>query len=105
MTDTGGLQIDGSRGEGGGQILRTALTLSLVTGRKIHVSRIRASRGKPGLAAQHLAAIRAAARISGGRGAGASLGSSELVFEPGEVRSSEYEPEVFFHIVLKAGIS
>lgn len=57
------IHIDGSRGEGGGQVLRTALALSVVTGRGFEISRIRAGRRRPGLGRQHLAAVRAAARV------------------------------------------
>ena len=60
------VEIDGSFGEGGGQILRTSLALSLITGRPLRLSRIRANRPKPGLAAQHLRAVEAAAAISRG---------------------------------------
>ncbi len=59
------LIIDGSAGEGGGQILRTALALSLVTGRPFQIDRIRAARRKPGLLRQHLTAVRAAVAVSG----------------------------------------
>ncbi len=59
--------IDGSEGEGGGQLLRTALTLSLVTGRPFRIERIRAGRQKPGLLRQHLTAVRAAAEVGRAR--------------------------------------
>ena len=72
MTDM--LDIDGSRGEGGGQILRTSLSLSLVTGRPFRIAGIRARRNKPGLLRQHLTAVKAAVDISGARVAGAELG-------------------------------
>lgn len=76
------LLIDGAHGEGGGQILRTALALSAITGRPIRVERIRANRRKPGLAAQHLTAVRAAAAICDARVAGDALGSMDLTFAP-----------------------
>ncbi|MHC5057934.1 MAG: RNA 3'-terminal phosphate cyclase [Planctomycetota bacterium] len=82
--------IDGSFGEGGGQILRTSLALSMVTGKPFRIESIRAGRKKPGLMRQHLTAARAAAEVSGGRLMGAEIGSTELAFEPGEVRSGEY---------------
>lgn len=82
--------IDGSFGEGGGQILRSSLALSLVTGKPFRIERIRAGRQKPGLQRQHLTAVRAAAEVSHARVQGDSAGSSTLVFEPGEVRSGEY---------------
>lgn len=77
------LIVDGSHGEGGGQILRTAVTLSALTGRPLRVERVRAGRPKPGLAAQHLTAIRAAAAVVGARLEGDDLGSTTLEFHPG----------------------
>ena len=74
--------IDGSHGEGGGQILRTALSLAAITGRALRIERIRAGRPKPGLAAQHLTAIRAAAAICGASVIGDELGSTTLEFSP-----------------------
>jgi RNA 3'-terminal phosphate cyclase (ATP) len=84
------ITIDGSEGEGGGQILRTALALSLVTGRPFRIERIRAGRQKPGLLRQHLTAVNAAVEVSGGRVSGAELGSLALSFEPSQVRGGEY---------------
>ena len=86
--------IDGSMGEGGGQILRSALTLSLVTGKTIRITDIRAGRKKPGLRPQHLAAARAAAAIGQARLTGDALGSRELTFEPGGVKGGENRFEV-----------
>ena len=76
------LIIDGSHGEGGGQTLRTSLTLSALTGRAITLTRIRAGRDKPGLKAQHLAAVRAAAAVCAAATEGAEIGSTHLVFTP-----------------------
>ena len=76
------LQLDGSRGEGGGQILRTSLSLSLLTRTPFRISRIRAGRAKPGLLRQHLTAVQAAAEIGGAETSGAELHSQELVFRP-----------------------
>src|SRR5687768_4345784 len=84
------LTIDGGRGEGGGQILRSALALSLVTGTPFSIRRIRAKRAKPGLLAQHLTAVRAAAEISGANVRGAERGSTEVEFAPGRVRAGSY---------------
>ncbi len=84
------LTIDGSLGEGGGQVLRTSLALSLVTGRPFRIERIRAGRRQPGLLRQHLTAVNAACEVSGARVTGAELGSRELQFEPGAVRGGEY---------------
>lgn len=79
------LIIDGSQGEGGGQILRTTLAMSLVTGRPVRVEGIRAGRSKPGLLRQHLAAVKAAAMAGAATVQGDELGSSSLTFEPGDV--------------------
>lgn len=84
------LTIDGSQGEGGGQILRSSLALSLITGRPFHMTRIRAGRQKPGLMRQHLVAVQAAAKVGGAKVSGTALGATELVFEPGNVRPGEY---------------
>jgi RNA 3'-terminal phosphate cyclase (ATP) len=75
--------IDGAHGEGGGQILRTALTLSAITSRTLRMVNIRATRRKPGLLPQHLSATRAAALITGATVLGDQLGSGELTFAPG----------------------
>ncbi|MCB1633619.1 MAG: RNA 3'-terminal phosphate cyclase [Xanthomonadales bacterium] len=76
------IHIDGSRGEGGGQILRSALSLSVLLQRPLRLSRIRAGRAKPGLMRQHLACVQAAAQISAADVEGARLGSTELTFVP-----------------------
>jgi RNA 3'-terminal phosphate cyclase (ATP) len=85
------ITIDGSAGEGGGQILRTALALSLVTGRPFRIDRIRAAREKPGLLRQHLTAVHAAANVGGARLSGAELGSRELAFEPAGLAGGTYQ--------------
>lgn len=77
--------IDGSRGEGGGQILRTSLALSMITGRPLVMERIRAGRAKPGLRRQHLACVQAAARLCSAYVTGAEVGSQALTFEPGPI--------------------
>lgn len=82
--------IDGSTGEGGGQVVRTSLALSLVTGKPVRLWNIRAGRKRTGLLRQHLAAVRAAAKVGNARTSGDALGSMELVFEPGEVRGGTY---------------
>ena len=84
------IRIDGSQGEGGGQILRTSLSLSLLTGKPFRIERIRAGRGKPGLLRQHLTAVLAAAEVGTATVEGASLGSPDLTFTPGFVRAGEY---------------
>lgn len=84
------LTLDGAQGEGGGQILRTALSLSLVTGTPFRLERIRANRPQPGLQRQHLASVEAAMRVSGARVSGASLGATALTFEPGPLKPGNY---------------
>lgn len=88
------ITIDGSQGEGGGQVLRTALGLSLVTGKAFRIERIRARRPKPGLRRQHLTAVLAAAQVGQAEVQGAELDSRELVFVPGQVRPGEYRFDV-----------
>src|SRR3984957_15627273 len=84
------LTIDGSSGEGGGQILRTALALSMVMGKPFRMEKIRAGRPKPGLLRQHLTAVKGGAEISGATVSGAELGSGALTFTPGQVRAGEF---------------
>ena len=84
------LTIDGSQGEGGGQVLRSSLALSLVTGRPFVIEKIRAGRKKPGLLRQHLTAVLAAADVSGADVEGAAMGSRRVVFRPDKVRSGDY---------------
>lgn len=79
---TAPLTIDGSQGEGGGQILRTALSLAVLQQRPIRIERIRAGRAKPGLMRQHLVCVKAAAAISAADVRGAELGSTALDFVP-----------------------
>ena len=80
------ITIDGSFGEGGGQILRTALSLSAITGEAIRMTHIRARRPKPGLMRQHLMCARAVAAVCGGELAGDELKSQELSLRPGRLR-------------------
>jgi RNA 3'-terminal phosphate cyclase (ATP) len=84
------VDLDGSFGEGGGQILRTSLTLSLLTGKPFRLRNVRARRTKPGLQPQHLMSVRAAAKIGGAQVRGASVGSTDLTFEPGAVAAGTY---------------
>jgi len=89
MTDK--LIIDGSHGEGGGQILRSTLSLSAITGRPVRIENLRANRKKPGLAAQHLTSVRAAAMLCDAEVKGAELGSQTLQFIPRKpVRAGDY---------------
>ncbi|MEN9358473.1 MAG: hypothetical protein RL095_8 [Verrucomicrobiota bacterium] len=89
MNDT--LLIDGSRGEGGGQILRTSLALAAITGKTVKFTHIRAGRPKPGLARQHLACVRAAAMVCQAEVKGDELGSQELEFRPGKIRGGDFD--------------
>jgi RNA 3'-terminal phosphate cyclase (ATP) len=84
------LVIDGSKGEGGGQVLRTSLALAIVTGRPVRIENIRAKRDKPGLRRQHLMAVQAAATISGATLSGDCLASRQISFTPGLVRAGHY---------------
>ena len=86
--------IDGSTGEGGGQILRTSLTLSCITGRSLHIENIRAARRNPGLAKQHLSCVQAACKICNGQSQGATKGSQVLDFQPGPVQSGDFHFDI-----------
>jgi RNA 3'-terminal phosphate cyclase (ATP) len=88
------VHIDGREGEGGGQVLRTALALSACLERPFVITNIRANRTQPGLKAQHLAAVAAVARICQAKVEGAALGSRELHFTPGPLTPGEYEAAV-----------
>ena len=84
------LTIDGSYGEGGGQLSRYAMALAAITSQPLHLKNIRAKRPKPGLMAQHLTALRAVAAVSGGVLEGAELGATEIRFRPGRITGGEY---------------
>jgi RNA 3'-terminal phosphate cyclase (ATP) len=88
------LRIDGSRGEGGGQIVRTALALAVTLGRSVVIRNIRANRPRPGLQPQHLAAVRALAAVGGARVHGAELGSRALEFRPTYLRGGDHRADV-----------
>jgi len=88
------LDIDGSMGEGGGQVLRSALSLAMLSGRPFQLHSIRANRDRPGLRPQHLAAVRAAAMICGAAVEGDVLGSRELHFVPGRVQHGSYRFDI-----------
>lgn len=90
----GKIVIDGSLGEGGGQILRTALSLSMVTGTEFRLINIRARRDRPGLRAQHLTAVQAAQAVSRAYVTGASPGALEVSFRPGKLRPGNYEFDI-----------
>jgi len=84
------IEIDGSQGEGGGQIIRTALSLSVITGKAFTITGIRAGRRQTGLKEQHLTCVRACSRISQAAVEGDSVGSSALTFIPGKIISGSY---------------
>jgi len=84
------IELDGAAGEGGGQILRSALTLAMITGQPFRIRNIRANRARPGLMRQHLVAVQAALQVCGGDATGAALGSQELTFIPGRVEGGDY---------------
>jgi RNA 3'-terminal phosphate cyclase (ATP) len=88
------IAIDGDQGEGGGQVLRTALTLSAVTGQGFEITKIRGRRARPGLRPQHLAAVRAASLVCQAKVGGAYDGSPDLRFEPGALTSGRYRFEI-----------
>ncbi len=88
------LDLDGSMGEGGGQVLRTSLALSMLTGTPVRLRNIRAGRARPGLMRQHLTAVHAAARVSGARVEGAEVGSREISFAPGPVQPGDYRFDI-----------
>ena len=88
------IEIDGSSGEGGGQIVRTAVALSAVTGKPVRITKIRQGRPKSGLATQHARAIMALAGICDARTSGVEPGSSEIAFSPGEIRGGSHKVEI-----------
>ena len=88
------IEIDGSEGEGGGQIVRTSLALSLLTGRAFSIRNVRAGRKKPGLMRQHLTAVKAAAEVGNASVVGADVGSKQFTFRPHEIRFGDFEFQI-----------
>lgn len=88
------VEIDGSLGEGGGQVIRSSLTLAVMTGQPVHITHVRARRAKSGLQPQHLMAVRAAGQISGAEVEGATIGSSELTFRPNGIYPGNYRFDI-----------
>ncbi len=90
MMSGGLLRVDGSMGEGGGQIFRTTIALAALTGRDVEIYNIRRRRKKPGLRPQHLTALGALAEITGAEVEGKAVGSERVVFRPGKIVGGEY---------------
>ena len=91
------LTIDGRHGEGGGQILRSSLSLSGITGQAVRIHHIRGGRAKPGLMRQHLTAVKAAAQVCSAHVEGAELKSQEIIFTPGPITGGQ------FHFAIGSG--
>lgn len=85
------IELDGAIGEGGGQILRTALTLSMITGQPFRISNIRANRPKPGLMRQHLIAVQASAHVCNAEIGETGVGATTLAFSPNKIKGGEYK--------------
>ena len=88
------VRIDGSQGEGGGQVLRTSLSLSAAYGKPFEMQNIRAKRDKPGLKRQHLTCVRAVAQICGAQVEGDEVGSMRLSFKPGKIKGGTYQFDI-----------
>lgn len=88
------IEIDGSAGEGGGQILRVCLALSALTGKPIRIENVRINRPNPGLRSQHLTAIRAVAQVTAAKVSGLRIGSSEITFSPGQRRGGTFRFDI-----------
>ncbi|MCX6770388.1 MAG: RNA 3'-terminal phosphate cyclase [Candidatus Micrarchaeota archaeon] len=88
------IEIDGSVGEGGGQVLRTALSLSSVLGKGVRIRNIRAGRSVPGLRPQHLSVCKLLCEIAGGKLEGAKIGSTQIEFTPGKISGGEYRFDI-----------
>lgn len=88
------IEVDGSIGEGGGQVLRTSLALAAVLGRKVRIFNIRAGRAEPGLRAQHLTSAKAVTQICGAASEGLKIGSTEFTFSPGRIRAGSFRFDV-----------
>jgi len=88
------LHIDGSYGEGGGQILRTAVALSVLTKTPLEINNIRANRPKPGIKSQHYTAIKIMEELCNAETDGLTIGSSNLTFSPGKITSGDYHFDI-----------
>lgn len=88
------LYIDGSYGEGGGQILRTAVALSVLTKKPVEIDNIRANRPTPGIKPQHYVAMKSIEELCNGKSEGLEIGSSHLTFKPGEIKGGKYKFDI-----------
>ena len=88
------IAIDGALGEGGGQVMRTSLALSAITGQEVIIENIRKNRPKPGLKQQHLTAVKAVAELCGAEVEGAAIGSQRVVFKPDEIKSGKIKYDI-----------
>src|SRR5438034_4567249 len=88
------IEIDGSMGEGGGQVLRTSLALAAILRREVRIFNIRAGRAEPGLKAQHLTSVRAVTEICGASSKGLQVGSTEFIFSPGVLKAGSFRFDV-----------
>jgi RNA 3'-terminal phosphate cyclase (ATP) len=88
------IEVDGSFGEGGGQVLRTAVALAAVLSKEIHVFNIRAGRAEPGIRPQHMTGVKAAAELCSGHLEGLAVGSTEFVFRPGKLKAGSFRFDV-----------
>jgi RNA 3'-terminal phosphate cyclase (ATP) len=88
------IEVDGSYGEGGGQVLRTAVALAAVLSKEIRVFNIRAGRAEPGIKAQHMTGVKAASELSSGHLDGLAVGSTEFIFKPGKLRAGTFRFDV-----------
>ena len=88
------IEVDGSFGEGGGQVLRTAVALAAVLSKEIHVFNIRAGRAEPGIRPQHMTGVKAAAQLCSADLEGLEVGSTEFTFKPGKLRAGTFKFDV-----------
>ncbi len=88
------IEINGAQGEGGGQILRTSLSLAALTSQSIHIHHIRSNRSQPGLRPQHLTALKAMAELTQADTKGASLHSTDITFSPGKIHHGQYQFDI-----------
>src|SRR5882762_2682554 len=88
------IEVDGSFGEGGGQVLRTAVALAAVLSKETHVFNIRAGRAEPGVRPQHMTGVKAASELCSGQLEGLKIGSTEFIFKPGKPRAGTFRFDV-----------